>query len=225
MSTTIALVALGAASLVTVLSVVVVARRRRARASRRLAALTEIVGRIDAAVSSLTNGLAAHRAPPERDAGSAPTTTVDGDLPGRAGLLWALATSVAEARSHGLRLAAAVVRAGDDDATSLATRAQSVADVPVYAVGPRAVALVLPGLGRADALGLLAQIEAECPSSGRAVELAPEEDAVELAARLLGPGRAPDGTRPGPTRSDRDYSSAAVSGSSGRSGSSGSSSS
>ncbi len=191
MSTTVALAVLAIAALVTVLSVVVVARRRRAQAARRLAALTEVVGRIDAAVSSLgelTIPHTTHRVPAEPDTGTAPTTLMDGDLPGRAGLLWALATGVAEARSHGLRLAAAVVRAGEDDAASLASRARTVADVPVYAVGPRAVALVLPGLGRADALGVLARIEAVCPSSGRAVELAPEEDAVELAARLLGPG-------------------------------------
>ena len=120
--------------------------------------------------------------------GSAPLV-VD-DLAGRTGLLQELALDVAGAHSQGDRLAAAVVRSEDGDAATLARDARSVADVPVYTVGPRAVALVLPGLGRADALGVLARIETRCPSSGRAVELESGEDPVELAARLLG-GQAP----------------------------------
>ena len=74
---------------------------------------------------------------------------------------------------------------GEKDAGTLAGVVHEVAHAEAYAVGPRAVALVLPGLGRADALGVLARIEAQCASSGRAVELEPREDAVEFAARLL----------------------------------------
>ena len=183
------IVALACAALAGALLIAVVAQRRRAaRAARRRAALAEVAGRIDAAVSSL-RGLPIAPSPdaaptsPLED-GSVPL--VADELPGRAGLLQALATSVSDARSRGSRLAAAVVRARDDDAPALAERARAVTDVPVYAVGPRAIALVLPGLGRADALGVLAQIEARCPSSGKAVELEQGEDAAELAARLLG---------------------------------------
>jgi len=186
---TVALIVLGFAALVVVLATLVVARTRRARAARRVAALVEVADRIDAAVSSL-GGLTpvdGPEAPSLPDEVTAPAPPVEGTLPGRAGLLWAIATGIADARSRGLRLAAAVVRSGDGDTSSLAAHARSVADVPVYAVGPSAVALVLPGLGRADALGLLARIEAECPSSsGKAVELEPDEDAVALATRLLG---------------------------------------
>ena len=74
---------------------------------------------------------------------------------------------------------------GEKDAGTLAGVVHEVAHAEAYAVGPRSVALVLPGLGRADALGVLARIEAQCASSGRAVELEPREDAVEFAARLL----------------------------------------
>lgn len=182
--------ALAAAALAGALVVAFLAQRRRAaRAARRRATLAEVAERIDAAVSSL-RGQAITRsleqAPPSPLEGDVSAAPVDRDLPGRAGLLQALALSVSDARLRGSRLAAAVVRARDDDAPALAGRARSVTDVPVYAVGPRAIALVLPGLGRADALGVLAQIEARCPSSGKAVELAPGEDAAELAARLLG---------------------------------------
>jgi len=180
--------------------VVVAVRAHRARAARdrrRLEVLTQVAARIDEAVSSLgepttvrpfDGGSAQPRAP-------LPAPLVDADLGGRAALVEALAAGVAGARTQAGRLAAAVVRTDQGDATTLARDARSVADVPVFVVGPRAVALVLPGLGRADALGLLARIEAQCPSSGRAVELEPDEDALELAARLLW-GWAPGGAQP-----------------------------
>jgi hypothetical protein len=192
---TVALVVLVAAAFVAVAVLAIRGHRRRAaRARRRLDALTGIAKRIDAAVTSLgeltvIRSFEALPAPPDP---ADPAPLVEADLSGRAGLLQAIAAGVAAARSRGERLAAAVVRAEECDAATLARGARSVADVPVYAVGPRAVALVLPGLGRADALGVLARIEAQCPSSGRAVELESGEDAVELAARLLG-GQAPHG--------------------------------
>jgi hypothetical protein len=191
-----AIVAFASAALAGALVVAVVAlRRRAARAARRRAALAEVAERIDSAVSSLRElpiTLSPDRAPPSPLA-DIPVAVVDGELPGRSGLLRALAASVSDARSGGTRLAAAVVRARDDDAPALAGQARAVTDVPVYVVGPRAIALVLPGLGRADALGLLAQIEARCPSSGKAVELEAGEDAAELAARLLGTSSGTDG--------------------------------
>jgi hypothetical protein len=164
-----------------------VRRRRVARAERRAAALAEVARRIDAAVSSLGELSVGDPDEGPVPVGGAAARLVDDGLPGRAGLLQALAESISSARTEGGRLAAAVVRSGEGDAGELARAARLVADGPVFAVGPRAVALVLPGAGRADALGVLARIETRCSSCGRAVELEPREDALELAARLLGP--------------------------------------
>ena len=196
MSVAIALIILAAAALAGIAILVVASRRRHvARARRRLEVLTEVAARIDRAVASLGElTLISSHDPVDAAASpsSDPAPLVEDDLAGRAGLLQELALDVAGAHSQGERLAAAVVRSENGDAATLARDARSVADVPVYTVGPRAVALVLPGLGRADALGVLARIETRCPSSGRAVELESGEDAVELAARLLG-GQAPHG--------------------------------
>jgi hypothetical protein len=184
----IALLSLAVAALVVAAILVATAYRRHVvRARRRLEVLTEVAARIDRAVSSLgeltvLRSFDTVAAPPA----TRPAPLVEADLAGRTGLLQELAADVAGARSQGERLAAAVVRSDEGDAAMLARGARSVADVPVYAVGPRAVAIVLPGLGRADALGVLARIETHCPSSGRAVELESGEAALELAARLLG---------------------------------------
>jgi hypothetical protein len=194
-SLAIALIALAVAAFAASAILVVVSRRRRvARARHRLEVLTDVVARIDRAVASLGELalISPHDAVDATPAWSDPAPLVEDELAGRAGLLRELALDVAGAHSQGDRLAAAVVRSEDRDAATLARDARSVADVPVYSVGPRAVALVLPGLGRADALGVLARIETRSPSSGRAVELESGEDAVELAARLLG-GQAPHG--------------------------------
>jgi hypothetical protein len=189
MSLGLAVVALAVAVLAA-LGILAVASRRRqvARARRRLEVLTEVAARIDRAVASLGELTVSASWEPVADAplSSEPAPLVEDDLAGRAGLLRELEADVAGAHFQGDRLAAAIVRSEDGDAAALARDARSVADVPVYTVGPRAVALVLPGLGRADALGVLARIETRRPSSGRAVELESGEDAVELAARLLG---------------------------------------
>ena len=58
-----------------------------------------------------------------------------------------------------------------------------VAGAPAYEVGPRSVVLVAPGAGRAEALGLLARIQAASGATGTAVELEPDEDAVALLTR------------------------------------------
>jgi hypothetical protein len=187
--TLVALIVAVAATLLVVLVAWRARRRRAARRDRRLAALEATARRIDTAVGSLRE-LDLH----DRDE-PAPTIPRDGppppvadDLPGRAALVEALTTCVAEARSEGSRVAAAFVRSGADDATTLARHVRTVVDAPVYAVGTRAVAFVLPGLGRAEALGLLARIEAACHTSGRAVELEQGEDGVDLVARLLETG-------------------------------------
>ena len=164
-------------------------RRRNERDARRIEALTAVAERIDAAVSSLgdtTASLSADHLPVRRAVSGGPTPLVGDGLPGRAALLDAVADAVDQSRAQRSRLSAAVVRAsGERDAVTLAGVVHEVTHAEAYAVGPRAVALVLPGLGRADALGVLARIEAQCSSSGRAVELEPREDAVEFAARLL----------------------------------------
>ena len=178
MSTTVAVLAIAGALAATVIAFAVWldVRRRRERGRRRVATLTAVAERIDAAVTSLA----------ER-----PATGTAEHAPVRSG-----SDAVERSRAQRSRLSAAVVRAtGDKDARTLAGVVQGVAHAEAYAVGPRSVALVLPGLGRADALGVLARIEAQCPSSGRAVELESSEDAVEFAARLLAgrAGSAPDG--------------------------------
>jgi hypothetical protein len=186
--TVIALLVAAAAALVVVLAAWRARNRRAARRAHRRAVLDETARRIDTAVASLRElGLSDH-ADPKAPAVSpaSPHPTVADGLPGRAALVEALTERVAEARAEGSRIAAAVVRSGADDATTLARNVRTVVDAPVYAVGTRAVALVLPGLGRADALGLLARIEAACHTSGRAVELEQGEDGADLVARLLG---------------------------------------
>ncbi|HEX6724028.1 MAG TPA: hypothetical protein VF073_02185 [Gaiella sp.] len=191
MSLGIALIVLAAAALVAIVVLAVASRRRRvARARHRLEVLTEVAARIDRAVASLgeLTLISGSGALVETSLSSDPAPLVEDDLAGRAGLLKELAVDVAGAHLQGDRLAVAIVRSDDGDAATLARDARSIADVSVYTVGPRAVALVLPGLGRADALGVLARIETRRPSSGRAVELQSGEDAVELAARLLGSG-------------------------------------
>lgn len=184
-----AIVVLAVTALAIVAILAVVSRRRQvARARRRLEVLTEVAARIDRAITSLGEVEVRPAWDPVGDAplSSEPAPLVEDELAGRVGLLRELEVDVPGAHSQGDRLAAAIVRSEDGDAAALARDARSVAGVPVYTVGPRAVALVLPGLGRADALGVLARIETRRPSSGRAVELESGEDAVELAARLLG---------------------------------------
>jgi hypothetical protein len=184
--TVIAVVAAVAAALVVALVAWRAGRRRAARRAHRDAVLAATARRIDAAVASLPELDVRHPAPADAAASAqVPVPAVADGLPGRAALVDALAERVAEARAQGSRIAAAVVRSGADDATTLARNVKAIVDAPVYAVGTRSVALVLPGLGRADALGVLAQIEAACQTSGRAVELEEGEGGVELLARLL----------------------------------------
>lgn len=190
MSVGIALVVLAAAVAVGIACAWIAVRRRQDREAHRAARLREVVARIEAAVSSIGEVAISRPAAEERAAATAGGTPPEAGngLPGRAALLGAVGAQVRVARSNGGRLSAAVVRSADAETAELAVETQAVADVDAYAVGSRAVALVLPGLGRADALGVLARIEARCPSSGKAVELEPGEDAVELVARLLSQG-------------------------------------
>ena len=184
-----ALVVLAAAVALGLACAWIAVRRRAEREARRAARLAEIAARIDAAVSSIGEvGVSEPVEPRTAPTSGVTAPDVDDGLPGRLALLAAVDAEVHGARAEGRRLSAAVVRSADAEPRSLAAEAHAVAEVPVYAVGPRAVALVLPGLGRAEALGVLARIEARCASSGRAVELEAGEDAVELVARLLAQG-------------------------------------
>ena len=165
---------------------VVAARRRLVIEQRRVAALTALADRIDEAVASLSESRPERvpHAPPEPP----PAPLVAEGLPGRAALVDAAVEQVERAGADGTRLAAALVHAtGDQGAEQLARDVGAVVDASPYAVGPRSVVLLLPGLGRAEALGTLARIEAQRGSSGRAVELEPGEEAVDLIVRLLSP--------------------------------------
>lgn len=95
-----------------------------------------------------------------------------------------------EARANDARLTAAVVEATAELDARRVRELGETAGRSVYLVGPRSLALVLPGFGRAAALGVLARIQATHGMQGRVAELEPGETAVELAARLL----APDGS-------------------------------
>jgi len=106
---------------------------------------------------------------------------------GRAAFVETLGTEVERAGARGTRLAAAVVRHPEAvTASRLADIVREIAKAPVYVVGPRSVAVALPGTGRADALGILARVEASCGARGSAVELEPGETATRLTVRLLG---------------------------------------
>jgi len=106
---------------------------------------------------------------------------------GRAAFVETLGTEVERATTRGTRLAVAVVRHPETATSSrLADVVREIAKAPVYVVGPRSVAVALPGTGRADALGILARVEASCGARGSAVELEPGETATRLAVRVLG---------------------------------------
>jgi hypothetical protein len=102
-------------------------------------------------------------------------------------LIDALGRAVEHARKEGARLTAAVVQTEGDVEDVLGTELSATANAQVYVVGPRAVAFVFPGFGRAAALGVLARIQAAHGLSGRVVEAAQHETAAELAVRLLTP--------------------------------------
>jgi hypothetical protein len=157
-----------------------VARRQRASASRRRAeTLADVARRVDAAVGSLDAPAAS---PPGQRSEPAPAPLIEGGTRGRAGLVDAAVEQVAAARAADARLAAAIVRTAPGIPVSAVAE---IVERHVYVVGPEALAFLLPGFGRADALGLVARLDAHLAVSGRAVELEPGESATELVARLL----------------------------------------
>jgi hypothetical protein len=149
---------------------------------RRAATLADVARRVDAAVGSL-GAPAASGSARQRSAPAAPAPPLDGGTGGRAALVDVAVEQVPAVRAEGARLAAALVRTAPGTPASVVAE---LVDVPVYVVGPDALAFLLPGSGRADALGVVARLEAHIAVSGRAVELEPGESATELVTRLLG---------------------------------------
>lgn len=195
--TTVWLAATAVAAVFLTLTAVVTALHRRTvrREQARVDALVVVARRLESTLSSIeaSEPRAPALDPAPTIAPRAAAPLVAGELPGRAALLDALAEGVERARAEGSRLSAAVVRLEQSASHDLSTAIGALAGVPVYAVGPRSLALVLPDVGRAGALGVLARIQAEQGAGkGRAVELELGEDATELAARLLEPAPAPD---------------------------------
>ena len=143
--------------------------------------------RLDAAIGSLPDPPAPSVGEPAKSPlrRASVTPADEGVVPGRVALLDALCEAVETARGDGSRLTAAVLEAEAIIDDPLATQLRETANAPVYLIGPRSVALVLPGLGRAAALGVLARVEAAHGIPGRVVELEPGDDAVEVAARVL----------------------------------------
>jgi hypothetical protein len=156
--------------------------RRRAieQERRRVTELTTLALRLREMSDALELPPAVVEPPPR------PPTPLPPIAPGgRAAFIDALTEAVARARAEGTRLTAAVVESGSTSSAALAGDVQNVTGAEAYEVGARSVALVVPGSGRADALGVLARIQAACGATGNAVELEPDDDAVGLVSRLL----------------------------------------
>lgn len=149
------------------------------RERRRLAALTALADRLGRVAPT------PHEHVVEEPSHRAPAPLTPAGSRGRAALLDALADAVGRAGSEGSRLSVALVESPATAAAALADEVEAITGAQAYEVGYRSVALVAPGHGRADALGLLARIQAACGATGTAVEREPDEDAVELLTRLL----------------------------------------
>jgi hypothetical protein len=199
-------VLLGAALL---LVVGLVVRRRAVARERRRA---EAVGRLAKRLEQSVGEVRAPTFPPFEPSGAtAPESAaalVAERLPGRAALLEAVAVELERARAGATRLTVALVRvSGPTTGDALVEAVREVSGRRAYAVGPSAAAFTLPGLGRADGLGAVAQIESRTPSTGHAVEWEQGETPAELVARLLEtPPPAEPRIRSGPATAgpDRD---------------------
>jgi hypothetical protein len=153
-----------------------------AREERRAEALRSLHDRLRTAAASLDLSAPV---PAPGDASATRAAPAVAGSRGRAALLDALTDAVAAARLDHTRLAVAHIETREGSAALLAARVAGATGLEPYEVGPRAVALVVRDGGRADALGLLARVEAACGATGDAVELEPGESAVELLARAL----------------------------------------
>ena len=187
---TVLLVFLVAVALAALAALAVVAVGRRAtrvaleREERRAEALRSLHDRLRSAAASLDLPAPVQTQPNDAPAATEATSTAAGSR-GRAALLDALAAAVAAARVDDTRLSVALVETRAESAALLAAHVARATGLEPYEVGPRAVALLVSDGGRADALGLLARVEAACGATGDAVELEPGESAVELLARAL----------------------------------------
>ena len=112
-----------------------------------------------------------------------------GAVAGRVAFLDALEAEVARAADADTRLTVAVVREPDAPTGQVPDVLRELDAGDIYAVGPGAHAVVLAGAGRAEALGLLAKVEARCGAGGAGVERAEGESALELYVRSLSGGR------------------------------------
>jgi sarcosine oxidase gamma subunit len=115
-----------------------------------------------------------------------------GAVAGRVAFLGALEAAVSRAVEADERLAVAVIQGPASGGQAPDVLREDGAG-EVYAVGPGAYAIVLPRAGRAEALGVLAKVEARCGAVGAAVERSEGESALELYVRLLSGGRPRDG--------------------------------
>lgn len=183
------------------LLVLLLRNRRRAEsvARRRVVALEGLATTIERLADDLQRQTtAAELVPPAPEQARRPTPAVDPatGLPARAALVDALGERVAEARREGRRLGLAVVAVGEVDArvdeavTQIANAARETAPgTPTFRAGERAVALLLPDAGRADAIAAVAKIEAVLksgpPVSASVVELESGEDAIALLTRAI----------------------------------------
>ena len=182
------LLALLAAALLLLGAAVVFGRRAVARERSRVEALERLAERLELSLDEvrLPTFPPFEHAPPLPEGAA---TLVADSLPGRAAFLEAVAAEVDRARAGATRLTLVLVRVADG--TSPESLVEAVGEVTgrrAYAVGPSAVAFTLPGLGRADGLGVVARIESRSRSVGHAVEWEREqgETPAELVARLLG---------------------------------------
>lgn len=173
-------------------------RRARARADRRAAALERLAAAMHRAAAGLDGAVARADVRPRVTLTppviATPAVDPATGLPGRSAFVEALQLRVAEARHADARLGLGLVLVtgagtGLDDALRRAATAMRDAapEGEPYRTGEHALALLLPGTGRAGTLATLARIEALLAGhpavSARAVELEPNEDAIALLAR------------------------------------------
>lgn len=170
---------------VAVLVAIVRARLRAAACeARRVEALGRLAERVERTLGQLHPPRPPHVEPTLAGA-AAPVPLIADRLPGRAAFLDAVAAAV-DAQPAEVRLTVAIARAASETTPeALADAVREATGQQAYAVGPTAVAFLLPGLGRAGALGALARIETLAASTGTAVERGTDESAVEVVARLL----------------------------------------
>ena len=179
MPVTTLLVALLAVAVLVGAAVLTYRRRAIDQERRRVASLEAFAEQIRTVSETLPDPVTPREPPPRAPRPLAPVGSR-----GRTALLDALNEGVDRARADGTRLSAALV-SSSSPALTLADDVSTVTGTPAYEVGARSVAIVVPGAGRADVLGLLARIQASCDAHGDAVELEPDEDAIALLTRLL----------------------------------------